>query len=44
MDKKDNTYRIEKVPKKKKGIAYLVKWLGYDSRSCMPIKDIKDIK
>ena len=32
VDQKDNTYRIEKVLKKKKGMAF-VKWLGYDSRS-----------
>ena len=32
VDDKDDTYRIEKVPKKRKGMA-LVKWLGYDNRS-----------
>ena len=43
VNKKDDTYRIEKVLRKKNGMA-LVKWLGYDSRSWMPIKDIKDIQ
>ena len=42
VNKKDDTYRIEKVLQKKNGLA-LVKWLGYDSRSWIPIKDIKDI-
>ena len=41
--KKDETYRVEKILRKKGRMA-LVKWLGYDSRSCVPIKDIKDIK
>ena len=41
--KKDDTYRIEKVLKKKNGMA-LVKWLGYDSRWWIPIEDIKDIE
>ena len=40
VNKKDNTYRIEKVLRKKNGMA-LVKWLGYDSRSWVPIEDIK---
>ena len=43
VDKKDDTYRIEKVLRKRKGMA-LVKWLGYDSRSWIPIEDIKDIE
>ena len=43
VNKKDDTYRIEKVLRKKNGMA-LVKWLGYDSRSWIPIKDIKDIQ
>ena len=32
VEKKDDTYRIEKILRKKNGMA-LVKWLGYDSRS-----------
>ena len=43
VNKKDDTYRIEKILKKKKNMA-LVKWLGYDSRSWVPLEDIKDIK
>ena len=43
VNKKDDTYRIEKVLRKKNGMA-LVKWLGYDSRSWVPIAHIKDIK
>ena len=43
VNKKDDTYRIEKVLRKRKGMA-LVKWLGYDSRSWIPIEDIKDIE
>ena len=43
VTKKDDTYRIEKILRKKKGMA-LVKWLGYDSRSWVPLKDIKDIE
>ena len=43
VNKKNDTYRIEKVLRKRKGMA-LVKWLGYDSRSWMPIEDIKDIE
>ena len=43
VNKKDNMYRIEKVLRKKKGMA-LVKLLGYDSRSWIPIEDIKDIE
>ena len=43
VDKKDDTYRIEKVLRKRKGMA-LVKWLGYDSRSWIPIEDIKNIE
>ena len=43
VNKKDDTYRIEKVLRKRKGVA-IVKWLGYDSRSWIPIEDIKDIE
>ena len=43
VDKRYNTYRVEKVLRKRKGMA-LVKWLGYDSRSWIPISDIKDIE
>ena len=43
VNKKDDTYRIKKVLRKKNGMA-LVKWLGYDSWSWIPIKDIKDIQ
>ena len=32
VNKKDDTYRVEKILRKKNGMA-LVKWLGYDSRS-----------
>ena len=42
VDKKDDTYRIEKILRKRKGMA-LVKWLGYDSRSWIPIEDIKNV-
>ena len=37
VNKKDDTYRIEKILRKKNGIA-LVKWLAYDSRSWGPNK------
>ena len=40
---KNDMYRIEKILRKKNGMA-LVKWLGYDSRSWLPIEDIKDIE
>ena len=43
VNKKDDTYRVEKILRKKNGMA-LVKWLGYDSRSCVPVKDIKDVE
>ena len=43
INKKDDTYRIEKIIRKKNGMA-LVKWLGYDSPSWVPVKDIKDIQ
>ena len=43
VNKKDNMYRVEKILRKKNGMA-LVKWLGYDSRSWVPIEDIKDIE
>ena len=41
--KRDDTYRVEKILKRKKGMA-LVKWLGYDSKhnSWIPEKDIQD--
>ena len=42
VNKKDDTYRIEKVLRKKNSMA-LLKWLGCDSRSWVPIEDIKDI-
>ena len=41
--KDDGLYRIEKILRKKNGMA-LVKWLGYDSRSWVPIEDIKNIE
>ena len=45
VDKNDNTYRVEKIIKRKKGMA-LVKWLGYDSKhnSWVSEKDIKNIE
>ena len=43
VNKKDNMYRVEKILRKKNGMA-LVKWLGYNSRSWVPIEDIKDIE
>ena len=43
INKKGDTYRIEKILRKKNGMA-LVKWLGYDSPSWIPVKDIKDIQ
>ena len=43
INKKDDTYRIEKIIRKKNGMA-LVKWLGYDSPSWIPGKNIKDIQ
>ena len=43
VNKKDDMYRVEKLLSKKNGMA-LVKWLGYDSRSWVPIEDIKDIE
>ena len=43
VNKKGNMYRVEKVLRKKNGMA-LVKWLGYDSRSWVPIEDIKRIE
>ena len=42
VEKKDDNYRVEKILRKKNGMA-LVKWLGYDSRSWVPLKDIKDV-
>ena len=43
INKKDDTYKIEKILRKKNGMA-LVKWLGYNSQSWVPIKDIKNIQ
>ena len=45
VDKKDNTYRVEKTLKRRKGMV-LVKWQGYNSEhnSWIPEKDIKDIE
>ena len=43
VNKKDNMYRVEKILRKKNGMA-LGKGLGYDSRSWVPIEDIKDIE
>ena len=40
VNKKDNMYRVEKILRKKNGMA-LVKWLGYNSRSWVPIEDIE---
>ena len=40
INKKDDTYKIEKILRKKNGMA-LVKWLGYDSQSWIPVKDIQ---
>ena len=43
INKKDDKYKIEKIIRKKNGMA-LVKWLGYDSQSWIPVKDIKNIQ
>ena len=43
VNKKDNMYRVEKILRKKNGMA-LVKLLEYDSRSWVPREDIKDIE
>ena len=43
LEKKDDTYRVEKILWKKNGMA-LVKWLGYDSRSWVLVEDIKDVE
>ena len=45
VDKNDNTYRVEKIIKRKKGKA-LVKWFGYDNKhnSWVSEKDIKTLK
>ena len=45
VDKQDDVYRVEKILKRKKGMA-LVKWLGYDSKhnSWIPEKDIQNIE
>ena len=37
VNKKDDTYRVEKILRKKNGMA-LVKWLGYGSRSWVPLE------
>ena len=42
VEKKDDTYRVEKVLRKKNGMA-LVKWLGYDSRSWVPLESIQNV-
>ena len=42
VSKKDDTYRVEKILKKKNGMT-LVKWSGYDHRSWVPLKDLKDV-
>ena len=42
VEKKEDTYMVEKILRKKNGMA-LVKWLGYDSRSWEPLKDINDV-
>ena len=42
VEKKDDTYRVKKILRKKNGMA-LVKWLVYGSRSWLPLKDIKDV-
>ena len=36
VNKKDNMYRVEKILRKKNGMA-MVKWLGDDSRSWVPM-------
>ena len=43
VKKMDDTYRVEKVLRKKNDMA-LVKWLGYDSRSWVPLESIKDVE
>lgn len=45
VDKKDDVFRVEKILRRRKGMA-LFKWLGYDSNhnSWVPKKDIQDIK
>ena len=42
VEKKDDTYRVEKILRKKNGIT-LVKWLGYDSGSWVPLEDIRTL-
>ena len=45
VDKKDNTYRVEKILRRRSGMG-LVKWLGYDNKhnSWIPEKDIRYIR
>ena len=43
VNKKDDTYRVEKILRKKNGMA-LVKWLGYDSRSWVPLESIQNVQ
>ena len=42
VTKKDDTYRVEKILRKKNGMA-LVKWLGSDSRSWVPLESIQSV-
>ena len=41
VNKKDDTYRVEKILRKKNGMA-LVKWLGYGSRSWVPLESFQN--
>ena len=43
VEKKDDTYRVGKVLRKKNTMA-LVKWLGYDSRFWVPLGSIKNVE
>ena len=42
VEKKDDTYRVDKILRKKNGMA-LVKWLGYNNRSWVPLESIQNI-
>ena len=42
VEKKDDTYRVEKILRKKNDMD-LVKWLGYDSRSWVPLESIQNV-
>ena len=42
VNKKDDTHRVEKILRKKNGMV-LVKWLGYDSRSWVPLESIQNV-